>query len=37
MGKYDVIFESENIFYVKLSYDLIEDYLKMVNALMSLK
>ncbi len=31
MGKYDVIFESENIFYVKLSYDLIEDYLKMVN------
>lgn len=31
MNNYEVIFESENILYVKLSENLIDDYLKMVN------
>ena len=31
MNKYDVVFESDNIVYVKLSESLIDDYLKMVN------
>ena len=31
MEKYDIVFESENIVYIKLSESLIEDYLKMVN------
>ncbi len=32
MDKYNVIFESDNILYVKVSKTLINDYLKMVNA-----
>ncbi len=31
MSKYDVVFESDNIAYIKLSESLIDDYLKMVN------
>ena len=31
MHNYEIIFESENILYVKLSESLIDDYLKMVN------
>lgn len=31
MNKYDVVFESDNILYVKLSENLIDDYLEMVN------
>lgn len=31
MNKYDIVFESDNIIYIKLSESLIDDYLKMVN------
>lgn len=31
MKNYEVVFESENIFYIKQNKSLIEDYLKMVN------
>lgn len=31
MNKYDIVFESDNIYYIKLSESLISDYLKMVN------
>ena len=31
MNKYEKIFESERIFYTKITKDLIEDYLKMIN------
>jgi len=31
MQNYDVLFESKNIKYIKLSYDLVNDYLLMVN------
>jgi len=29
--KYEVLLESDNLFYIKISYDLIDDYLLMVN------
>ena len=31
MNKYEKIFESERIYYIKITKDLIEDYLKMIN------
>lgn len=31
MEKYKKVFESENIYYIKLNKTLIEEYLKMVN------
>lgn len=31
MSEYDIVFDSDNIVYVKLSENLIGDYLKMVN------
>ena len=31
MDKYEKIFESERIYYIKITKDLIEDYLEMIN------
>ncbi len=31
MNKYEKIFESERIYYIKITKDLIEDYLEMIN------
>ena len=31
MDKYDIVFESVRIYFVKISYDLVNDYLEMVN------
>lgn len=31
MNKYEKVFESERIYYIKITKDLIEDYLEMIN------
>ena len=31
MNKYEKIFESERIYYIKITKDLIDDYLNMIN------